>query len=295
VIRVCSLASGSGGNALLVEAAGERLLVDCGLAPRELARRLARVGRAAGDLTGLVLTHEHGDHVRGAAEVALAGDLPVYGTAGTLRVVVMQAARVVRASREEGPEGPRLARGERSRLARLARPVAAGEPARAGGLTLRPVGLLHDAREPVAYVLEAEGVRVAVCTDLGRATPEVAHALAGVDLLVLEFNHDATMLAGGPYHPSLKRRVSGDRGHLSNAQAADLLGTVAWPGLQAVWLAHLSQVNNRPPIAREAARGALRRKLPFESVRVACLAQDEVRPWEAFAARRAAPPCEAAG
>ncbi|HEY8368840.1 MAG TPA: MBL fold metallo-hydrolase [Thermodesulfobacteriota bacterium] len=278
-MRVASLASGSGGNALLVEAAGERLLVDCGLAPRELARRLALAGRRPADLTGLVLTHEHGDHVRGAAEVALALGVPVYGTAGTLRQVVAQAAQPGRAAADGGWSPPVTTGRERARLAALARPVAAGEPVPVGGVTLRPVALPHDAVEPVACVLDAEGVRVAIATDFGRPTAAVVSALAGADLLVLEFNHDAAMLAAGPYHPSVKRRVAGDRGHLSNAQAAEILAAVAHPRLGAVWLAHLSQVNNTPALALEAARGALRRRLPFEAVPLACLEQDGVREW----------------
>lgn len=284
MIRVSSLASGSRGNALLVEAAGERLLVDCGLSGRDLARRLAAVGREPRDLTGLVLTHEHGDHVRGAAELALALDLPLYGTAGTLRRVVAQGARL---ERERDPEArfamPTSGR-ERARLARLTRPVAAGLAARVGDVLLRPVALLHDAVEPVAYVLEASGVRIGIATDLGRPTAGVVADLAGLHLLVLEFNHDAGMLAAGPYHPTVKRRVAGDRGHLSNAQAADLLAAVSHVGLRAVWLAHVSQVNNTPARALEAARGALRRRLPFEEVPVACLEQDGVRMFESLGA-----------
>ncbi len=288
-MRVACLASGSAGNALLVEAAGERLLVDCGLSGRALARRLAAVGREPADLTGLVLTHEHGDHVRGAAEVALALGVPVYGTAGTLGRVVAQAARVERAlADDDGPWAPPATTGrERARLAALGRPLVAGEAARAGGVTLHPVALFHDAVEPVAYVLEADGIRIGVATDLGRPTPAVTAALARVDLLALEFNHDAAMLAAGPYHPTVKRRVAGDRGHLSNAQAAEVLAAVAHPGLRAVWLAHVSRVNNTPARALEAARGALERRLPFEAVPVTCLEQDGMTRLELQAKRGA--------
>ncbi len=271
-IRVAALASGSRGNALLLEAGGERLLVDCGLTPRELARRLAACGRTPGDLTALALTHEHDDHVRGAAEVALARNLPVYGTPGTLRAVVATA---------RGPASRR----ERERLARLARPVAAGEPVRAGEVTLRPIALPHDAAEPVAYVLEAAGVRVGVATDLGRPAPAVAAGLAGCDLLVLEFNHDAGMLRDGPYHPTVKLRVAGGRGHLSNDEAAALLAAVAHKGLRVVWLAHLSRVNNRPERALAAAHAALRRRVPFAPVALACLPQDRPGAVVALAGR----------
>lgn len=269
MIGLAALASGSDGNGLLLRAGGDLLLLDCGLPPRELVRRLALVGQVPGDLTGVVVTHEHGDHVGGVADLALAFGLPVYGTAGTLRAVVAQA--------------PRLPAPARAALARLCRPLAAGEAARAGGVTLHAVSLLHDACEPVAYLLEAEGVRVGVATDLGTVTPAVVETLAGADVLVLEFNHDEAMLAGGPYPPPVKRRIAGARGHLSNAQAAGLLAAAAWPGLRAVWLAHLSRVNNRPVLALEAARGALRGRLPFEDVAVSCLAQDQVRPFEDFA------------
>ncbi len=301
MIRVASLASGSGGNAILVEAAGERLLVDCGLGGRTLAHRLRAVGREPADLTGLVLTHEHGDHVRGAAEVALALDIPVYGTTGTLRQVVAQGRRLGRAAPEEPADDdglwpvPPTTQLDRARLARLTRPLAAGAPVAVGAVTLRPVPLLHDAVEPVAYVLEAAGCRVGIATDLGQSTPAVTAALAGVDLLVLEFNHDAAMLAAGPYHPAVKRRVAGDRGHLSNAQAAEILAAVAHPGLRAVWLAHVSRTNNTPGHALEAAQGAIRRRLPFEAVPVACLEQDGVRVFESFAGLHDPAPCTRGG
>lgn len=241
-VRLTLLASGSGGNALLVEAAGTALLIDGGLRPRKLrarrerlycARPAARDEADAGLPTAVFLTHEHADHVCGAAELAAHG-LQVYATAGTARALPDDARRGLRE-------------------------VAADEPLRHGAFAVRPLALPHDANEPVAYVLEAESRRLGVLTDCGHPSPRVAAALAGCDALVLEANHDAGLLAAGPYPPFLKRRIAADHGHLSNDQSAALLRAIMAnggpPGL--VIAAHLSRTNNRPELVAAALRRAL--------------------------------------
>lgn len=230
-MRLVVLGSGSRGNVALLEAHREeggltRVLVDAGLCKTELGERLGRIrglgSVALEDLDAVLVTHEHGDHLGCAAQLGC----PVYATAGTQRARSLDASRLVRA-------------GERLTL---------------GGLEVLPVLLPHDAEETVGYVLSDGAVTVGILTDCGHADPEVARAYAGCDVLVLETNHDEAMLRYGPYPPSLRRRVGGRLGHLSNDEAASFLRMVCkWgPAPKLVVAAHLSQVNNRPQLAKSA-------------------------------------------
>jgi phosphoribosyl 1,2-cyclic phosphodiesterase len=229
-MRVTVLASGSAGNSILIEADRTRLLVDAGPSARELARRLDRSATATRleDVQAVLVTHEHSDHVGGASALSSAG-LALFATAGTAR-----AARLTRS-----------------------RPIAAGEPFEVGALAVTPVALPHDAAEPVGFVLSDGEARVGILTDCGHPDPAVAAAFAGCDVLVLETNHDPDMLRAGGYPPTLKRRIGGRRGHLSNEQAAELLRLMGRPAPRAIVLAHLSQMNNRPRLARLAVERAL--------------------------------------
>lgn len=232
-MRVTVLASGSGGNAILVEAERTRILIDAGLSPRELARRLERSASATrlDDVQAVCATHEHTDHVAGVAGLASAG-IAVYATAGTARAANLATARQ----------------------------IGAGEKVRIGAIELEPVALPHDAAEPVGFILSDGTARAGLLTDCGFASPEVARAYSGCDLLVLEANHDPDMLRAGSYPPTLKRRIAGRRGHLSNDQAAELLRLTRDPGRltpKVIVLAHLSHLNNRPRLARLAIERAL--------------------------------------
>jgi phosphoribosyl 1,2-cyclic phosphodiesterase len=225
-VRLSLLGSGSSGNVAYVEAGPTRLLVDAGLAQPEIALRLARVGTEGGPLTleridGVLITHDHNDHAGCAATLGR----PLWATAGTRRACQLEAEL-----------------------------VRAGQPFTVGAFEVLPVLLPHDAEETVGYVLAADGARVGILTDCGHDAPEVAAAYAGCDVLALETNHDATMLRYGPYPPSLKRRVGGRRGHLSNDQAASLLKQMCklGPAPKLVIAAHLSQANNRTLLAKSA-------------------------------------------
>jgi phosphoribosyl 1,2-cyclic phosphodiesterase len=234
-MKLWVLGSGSKGNALLLECRETRVLVDAGFSARGLATRLASIGVAPESISALVLTHEHSDHVCGVPQAVKRWGWPVYGTAGTLAALAGMPA----------PPGP----------------LTAGDSIVVGDIELTAVRTSHDAAEPVAYVATStcSGMRTAIVTDLGRATAEVEAAVQHADVVVLESNHDEVMLRDGPYPWHLKRRVSGELGHLSNGAAAAMAARLAHRGLQQLVLAHLSQTNNTPEIALATAGSALRR------------------------------------
>jgi phosphoribosyl 1,2-cyclic phosphodiesterase len=226
-LRVVVLGSGSGGNALVVEHAGHRLLVDAGFSARELERRLRRVGVAPDSLDALILTHEHQDHVCGADRLARRHHLPLYATAGTL-------------------EGTRLC----DPVRRGVEVIRSGVPFAVGRFEVRPFAVPHDAREPVGLrIADALGRSVGVVADLGARTQLAWEALREVDVLVLETNHDLDLLRTGPYPWSLKQRVASRHGHLSNHDAARGVVELVHDRLQFVVLYHLSRTNNRPGLA----------------------------------------------
>jgi phosphoribosyl 1,2-cyclic phosphodiesterase len=233
-MRFAILGSGSQGNCLVVEAHNTRLLLDCGFSLGETLRRLARLGLAPEQLSGILVTHEHDDHVGGVARLARKLGLPVWLTPGTLRGLEGLFA---------GMEGLHLLEGY--------------APLCIGDLEVHPFPVPHDAREPAQYVF-GDGVRrLGVLTDTGCVTPVMVRMLNACDALVLESNHDPELLAAGDYPLALKQRIAGRLGHLDNAQAAALLDALDCSRLQHLVAAHLSQSNNRPDLAREALAGPL--------------------------------------
>ena len=224
-MRFSLLGSGSSGNVAYIEAGKTRVLVDAGLSKAEIDRRLARLPTDAAacvdEIDAVLVTHDHSDHGGHAAALGR----PLYATAGTRQALGLEATRVL-----------------------------AGEPFTVGALRVTPVLLPHDAVETVGYVVSDGSSRIGILTDCGWDAPEVAEAYAGCDLLVLECNHDVTMLRYGPYPPSLKRRVGGRLGHLSNEQSASLLKMMlqAGPPPKLVVAAHLSLANNRAQLAKSA-------------------------------------------
>lgn len=231
MLRFCNLGSGSSGNATLVEAGDgphtTRLLIDCGLSLRELGRRLALRGCTPADLSAVFVTHEHGDHVGCVHTLMRRHRVPVWMSVGTWQAVARE---------HTPPPGLQVARD--------------GEPIELDGrLVLRPYAVPHDAREPLQLTIEDGRHRLGVLTDIGSETTGVVQALQRCTALLLECNHDAQMLADGPYPLSLKRRIAGPRGHLSNAAAAAILTRCHHAGLRHVVAAHLSERNNRPALA----------------------------------------------
>ena len=257
MLRFCCLGSGSEGNALVIEAVDglwpTRILVDNGFNLRQLRRRLARAGLAIDALNAIVITHEHSDHAGGVAALARRRRIPVYATAGTARACGLS---------ERGCDW---------------RPLKAGHTVGVGGLAVRPYAVPHDAAEPVQFVFSDGAVKLGLLTDIGSVTDGVVAALSGVRVFILECNHDAEMLRTGPYPYFLKTRIGGDHGHLSNAQAAQLLARVDRRALQSVIAAHLSRSNNRPALARSA----LARVLSCGDSEVAVADQDDGLSWRA--------------
>ena len=237
-LRVVVLGSGSGGNAVVVESGGRRLLIDAGFSSRELTRRLTLVGVEPGSLSALVLTHEHVDHCRGAARFARRHRLPVYATAGTLGQIAFDDA-----------------------TAQAATVLRSGEPCEVAGFQIEPFLLPHDAREPIGAVVEdASGRRLGLVADCGCHSHLAWARLRELDVLLLETNHDLDMLRNGPYPWPLKQRVAGRHGHLSNREAADGLPELLCDRLRWVVLYHLSRTNNLPALAAATLGEALARE-----------------------------------
>ena len=232
-LRFASLGSGSRGNGLVVEAGGSRLLLDCGFTPRDCERRLARLGLAPADLAGIVVTHEHDDHVGDALPFAVRHGLRVWMTHGTWRAVggVAPPAHVTL--------------------------IDSHDIFAVGDLCVQPFPVPHDAREPVQFVFSDGASRLGVLTDIGTPTRHVGEVLSACDALVLECNHDREMLAGGPYPGWLKERIGGPFGHLANDAAAELIKMLDVRRLRHVVAAHLSESNNTPALARAALAEAL--------------------------------------
>lgn len=235
-VRVICLGSGSSGNATLVEFGKTRLLVDAGLSARALGQRLRAVGVEPETLAAILVSHEHHDHACGLHRFASGARVPVVIAPETLEALDLSPSHLP---------------------AWL--PLEPGRILDVGPIRVDAFAIPHDAARPVGFVLEGEGLRVGIATDLGHATTLVAERLRGCNVLVVESNHDDRMLEEGPYPWPLKQRVGGRMGHLSNAEAARLLERTASDACVAVMLAHLSERNNTPALARDAAAQALAR------------------------------------
>lgn len=232
-MRFALLGSGSEGNALVVQIGATSLLMDCGFSVSETQTRLARLGLHAEQLGGILVTHEHSDHIRGVAALARKYALPVYLTHGTLRA---QAAAFAELNVTE---------------------INPHCVFSVDDIEVQPYLVPHDAAEPVQYVFGDGARRLGVLTDTGHATPHIEQTLTACDALVLECNHDAEMLRNGRYPPSLKQRVGGRFGHLNNQQAGELLSRLDNSCLQHIVAAHLSKHNNLPQLAVDALSQAL--------------------------------------
>ncbi|HXZ48038.1 MAG TPA: MBL fold metallo-hydrolase [Usitatibacter sp.] len=231
-MRFASLGSGSSGNALVVECGRTRVMMDCGFPLAGTRMRLERAGLAPGDITAIVVTHEHDDHLGGVARFALRHAIPVHLTRGTAQWLPADFP------------------------AALVRYVDPHTPFAVGDVAVEPFPVPHDAREPVQFVFSDGASRLGVLTDLGVATSHVREKLSGCHGLVIECNHDLDMLMAGDYPPALKRRVAGRFGHLDNAAAGHLVAALDRANLRHLVAAHLSQHNNTPALAAAALAAA---------------------------------------
>ncbi|MGH9869870.1 MAG: MBL fold metallo-hydrolase [Candidatus Polarisedimenticolia bacterium] len=230
------LGSGSSGNCTLVEGRRGRLLIDCGLSARETARRLQQVGCSPKSVDAVIVSHEHGDHVRGAARFSRRFGAAIHTTPATARAAGLDTLGVAA-----------LCLSEASALYSV------------GDLEVETFSLPHDAVDNVGVVVSCEGTRLGYATDLGYPTRLACERLRACEVLVTESNHDADLLRDGPYPWSVKQRIASRHGHLSNEAMGSLVAEVAGAATRHLVLAHLSDTNNTPGLARRAGRAALER------------------------------------
>lgn len=235
-MKVCAIASGSSGNCVYVGHGETHLLVDAGVSGKRIEQALISLGTAAEALQGILITHEHTDHIQGIGVLARRYGIPIYGTAETLCAMLKGKTNVGRIPEE------------------LLHEISPGDMIRFGGINAVSHSISHDAANPVCYTFEADGTKAALVTDLGTYDDSIVAAVSETDILYLESNHDENMLLVGSYPYLLKQRILGERGHLSNDAAARLVCTVLHPGLKHVILAHLSKENNLPELAYETVR-----------------------------------------
>lgn len=230
-MRFASLGSGSEGNGLLVSSGDTRVLLDCGFSLKESVFRLERMGVSPGQLSAIVVTHEHGDHIGGVGRLAAKFNIPVWLTHGTLRSMSSTGIDL--------------------------HEISPHREFSIGNILMQPYPVPHDAAEPVQYVFSDGARRLGVLTDAGCSTSHIISMLSGCDALVLECNHDRDMLMEGDYPYSLKQRIGGRMGHLSNQQSAQLLACLDTSRLQHLIAAHLSSGNNTAALAASALGSAL--------------------------------------
>ena len=226
-MKFSSLGSGSKGNGTLVHGNDQLLLIDCGFSVREAEKRLQRLNITPHQIDAILVTHEHSDHIKGVGPLARKFKLPVYMTAGTARssaIGEIQSLHIIHNYK----------------------------PFRVKGLQVIPVAVPHDAIEPTQYIFEMDNKRLGLLTDLGNISPYVESQYTDCDALIIEANHDPSMLASGPYPKSVKQRVGGAWGHLSNQQASTFLQRMDKSRLQCLVVAHISQQNNSVKLAQQA-------------------------------------------
>jgi phosphoribosyl 1,2-cyclic phosphodiesterase len=312
MVRMTVLASGSRGNSTVVSSARTRILVDAGVSCRELFKRMQAAGEDPRALDAIIVTHEHQDHVQGLAVTARKLGIPVYFTEATHRAWMrwvtprkrmtyaewlaerkQQADARAAAAVDPEPVNPEIDDREAfdeeqetltpDECSPKADPAAlpsveyftAGEGFSIGDIAVTPFTIPHDAADPVGFVFEAEGIRIGLATDLGYIPAHAAMRLRRCDVLMLESNHDLDMLRDGPYPWSVKQRVMSRVGHLSNNAAAEFLEKGYDGQAEYVILAHLSESNNLPELARVAAEYALRDRMSLLGNRVLLATQDQ--------------------
>ncbi len=257
MMRFASLGSGSAGNCMVIEKASTRLLLDCGFGLREVVARLEKLKLAPEQITGILVTHEHDDHAKGAFKFSAKYNIPVWLSHGTRTM-----------TERYFPDGVEL----------KLNIVDSHTAFSIEHIQITPYPVPHDAREPTQFIFTDGQYKLGVLTDAGSSTPYIEQVLSGCDALVLECNHDLAMLKNGPYSSALKQRVGGRLGHLDNYSAASLLAKLDNTKLKHIIAAHLSAKNNTQALAKKALSGALNCELDW----VGIAEQDNGFNWRSF-------------
>ena len=231
-MQFASLGSGSRGNCTLIETDGTTILVDCGFSMRETERRLQRLTREIEHVSAILVTHEHGDHVRGVASLAKKYNIPVWSSRGTAKAAKLESLTQWNC-------------------------IDIHQQFEIDAIQIQPVPVPHDAKEPCQFVFSDGDWRLGVLTDTGSITPYIEEQYSACDAFILEANHDEEMLAKGSYPNSLKQRVGGNYGHLNNSQSKDLLNAIDISKLQYLVASHISDKNNTVALARDKMSEAL--------------------------------------
>lgn len=234
-MKLYSIASGSSGNCIYVGDDHTHILIDAGISKKRIEQGLHQIGLTLDDLTGIVVTHEHSDHIGGLGVVTRKCQAPVYATQKTIDAILQ--------SKSLGKLDPEQFFG-----------IRAGDEIQFGDILVNTMSVSHDAADPIAYSFTDGVKKVAVATDLGYVTQENQACLQNLDAILLESNHDIRMLQLGPYPYPLKQRILGNRGHLSNESAGKLLSSILHDDMKHIFLGHLSGENNLPELAYEAVR-----------------------------------------
>ncbi|TDX48465.1 MBL fold metallo-hydrolase [Orenia marismortui] len=226
-LEVCTLASGSSGNAIYIGSKNNKILVDAGLSGKRINNKLKEINLNVNELDAILITHEHNDHIQGAGVLSRRCDLPIYASKGTWEEAESKLGNIA----------------DKNKF------IIDTNGFDIGDCYINPFNISHDAKEPVGYAITSEKAKVAIATDMGEITQEVKSQIIDSDLVVLESNHDLEMLKIGPYPWSLKKRVMGVKGHLSNDDAGAAVVELAQNAVSRILLAHLSKDNNVPELA----------------------------------------------
>lgn len=226
-MRFSVLSSGSKANSVFVEAGGARFLVDCGLSGKQATERLAEIGVCPSTLSAIIVTHEHSDHINGVGTLSRRYNLPVYANRATMESISKPRAKEV---------------------------FKTGEDFYIRDTRIEPFSVVHDAADPVGFAMYAGGLKLVICTDLGRVTTLVREHLKDANAVVLESNHDLEMLQSCDYTWELKQRIASTHGHLSNESAGELIEEIMHPELFHIVLGHLSENSNTPTLALDTAK-----------------------------------------
>lgn len=251
--RVHIIASGSKGNATLLQAGDTAILIDAGISARRIKKGLAQAGVKPQELSGIFITHEHTDHINGLPVFCRHAQIPVFANERTW-----------------------FASGVLGKIESKYRRMLPDDIMRIGDISLKPFSVSHDAAQPVGFNFFYRESKCSFATDMGFADASIREALSGSDTIVIEANHDTQMLANGSYPYYLKARIKGKRGHLSNQETGEILSDVIWSKQVEVFLAHLSQENNCPQIARKTVQDVLQQKGALQKAEIYIARQDEL-------------------